>query len=876
MARRTVKKLDPSRTTTLRQKFMADIRVRAKKLKGAVRKFLVGDDAFGLKPIKLGLNIAREFQFKTDPEKLSIFQEWFQGQVDQGILEVDKQPPWSNEYVDSAYRKGAVRAYIDTHKEDLADSAEFFAGSKAQFLQQAFAAPETMSKIRMLYMRSFEGLKGYTAQMSQETSRILASGLSNGWNPRKIAREMNKTIDGLTKKRALTIARTEIINAHAEGQLDSFERLGVKEVGIEVEWATAGDDRVCSLCSPMSGSILTIKEARGSIPLHPNCRCAWIPAPITDTQKKTVAKTTKTKVAIPKPFSKKKIKPRPKVASRNIQDIEIDEIISAKSNGYNIPVDRDHIEDTNLLVWEEVGSEGLETHLQFKVTPAGSRRIEQSLGDDFVAIKPTLSAAPKTTMPLSVNVHPEDVYWGQMKTTAWTVSSNAKTGRYNAMIMEKFENAKKKIVLELKKASGGKKKMLQHYIDVIAEIENAKVARTIIKNDQIGQYFYKVKPKVKPKVKKATPRRHDLRVRRDENANYRTVRFKDGVAEVDERGANAFASETYTISADDGTKVSFLPNDGGFSEAKGRAMHGVVNVTVPEGVSQASINKAFKVIDDLGISMTAPSAAYEEALYLHRGVYLQNKHTQAGYKKIWDSSTLSDEMKVVKMKRWIKTEMKIDVDKITHYKPGGLTRNADGSGLRYWKRWDISDNDILDKMGDYTLQHTTGGLYDSPKGAVAKTLEGVIKSGGEFTSTTGRIRKGINTRITGGGSSGVDIDTGGASYFFTRIKKVSDVDARGIFFRPTNLARQDVISYSGDYHGRIKYIKKRGTTIADFRKNANAVRNETLFKEGFGLDDIDFIRVQKSEVDEVVKVFEDNGITTLSDGRSIKDIVISK
>lgn len=35
------------------------------------------------------------------------------------------------------------------------------------------------------------------------------------------------------------------IRAHAEGQLDALEQMGVEEVGVMVEWSTAGDDRVC-------------------------------------------------------------------------------------------------------------------------------------------------------------------------------------------------------------------------------------------------------------------------------------------------------------------------------------------------------------------------------------------------------------------------------------------------------------------------------------------------------------------------------------------------------------------------------------------------------------------------------------------------------
>jgi hypothetical protein len=61
------------------------------------------------------------------------------------------------------------------------------------------------------------------------------------------------------------------IHAHAEGQLDAFDRLGIKDLGIQAEWSTAGDERVCPLCQGYEGKIMPISEARGMIPLHPNC-----------------------------------------------------------------------------------------------------------------------------------------------------------------------------------------------------------------------------------------------------------------------------------------------------------------------------------------------------------------------------------------------------------------------------------------------------------------------------------------------------------------------------------------------------------------------------------------------------------------------------
>ena len=38
--------------------------------------------------------------------------------------------------------------------------------------------------------------------------------------------------------------------------------------------------RVCPDCGGYEGEIFTVDEAEGIIPLHPNCRCCWIPSEV--------------------------------------------------------------------------------------------------------------------------------------------------------------------------------------------------------------------------------------------------------------------------------------------------------------------------------------------------------------------------------------------------------------------------------------------------------------------------------------------------------------------------------------------------------------------------------------------------------------------
>ncbi len=83
----------------------------------------------------------------------------------------------------------------------------------------------------------------------------------------------------LQMNQANALARTEIVRAHAEATLNRFEDLGVAQVGadVEMEFTTAGDQKVCVQCQELEGVLFPIDDARGVIPVHIGCRCSWIP-----------------------------------------------------------------------------------------------------------------------------------------------------------------------------------------------------------------------------------------------------------------------------------------------------------------------------------------------------------------------------------------------------------------------------------------------------------------------------------------------------------------------------------------------------------------------------------------------------------------------
>lgn len=236
----------------------------------------------------------QRWKFRTSPEQLKAFLAWLKeltGRIFLGSGGEEQDQYWQ-QYVEEGFKKGAGRAFDDVKKPAVQDKLDFYDGTKEQFLKSSFGQPESVNKVKLLAGRVFTDLQGVTQDMSTKMSRTLTDGLVQGQNPRTIARALVADLN-FSQTRAETIARTEIIRAHAEGALQSLEELGVEEIGVMVEWDTAGDGRVCPKCQELDGVVLKIEEAHGLLPRHPQCRCAFLPANLgepSEGQKRTKAR----------------------------------------------------------------------------------------------------------------------------------------------------------------------------------------------------------------------------------------------------------------------------------------------------------------------------------------------------------------------------------------------------------------------------------------------------------------------------------------------------------------------------------------------------------------------------------------------------------
>ena len=58
-----------------------------------------------------------------------------------------------------------------------------------------------------------------------------------------------------------------------EGALESYNENGIQKA----EFLVSFDDRLCEECEALSGKEYPIGEAHGIIPVHPSCRCTFVP-----------------------------------------------------------------------------------------------------------------------------------------------------------------------------------------------------------------------------------------------------------------------------------------------------------------------------------------------------------------------------------------------------------------------------------------------------------------------------------------------------------------------------------------------------------------------------------------------------------------------
>jgi len=233
---------------------------------------IVKPDALQAKPEgKKPLSNVTVRQHEAEMERL--FNEWnakYAKSVENALGAVAEQ------MVESAYRKGRKRSFTETASKRKGTSRDMTrqAEQVEEFTRQLTTKPTKL--LSQLKTRAKREVKISVTRVQQSLDNALGRGLSEALSNAKIGKNFAKFIRAGAGF-AVTAAQTELTRAQAEGQLEALEELGEYDVTALVEWVTQRDDKVCPECYAMEGVIYTVADAKGVLPLHPNCRCAWLP-----------------------------------------------------------------------------------------------------------------------------------------------------------------------------------------------------------------------------------------------------------------------------------------------------------------------------------------------------------------------------------------------------------------------------------------------------------------------------------------------------------------------------------------------------------------------------------------------------------------------
>lgn len=300
-----VLRYDPTRTLTLRNAFAREMNKRFNDLIRVIKKAVVEQDCFGLAIHTMAAVEAPghgAFSFPRNDQKVEAFMRWLRLQEEKGLLETIQlrrigdavERGWTNIFIQDSYKRGVQRARYEMKKAGYDVPGVDQSGG----IDVVLSAPFHIDSVGLAFTRAFEGLKGITAAMDAQISQVLAMALIDGDGARVIARKLVATINGAglgdlgitdslgrfipAKRRAMMLARTEIIRAHHMANIQEYKNWRMSGVIVVAEWGTAGDDRVCSECASLHGNRYTLETIEHMIPRHPNCRCIAIPVERTD------------------------------------------------------------------------------------------------------------------------------------------------------------------------------------------------------------------------------------------------------------------------------------------------------------------------------------------------------------------------------------------------------------------------------------------------------------------------------------------------------------------------------------------------------------------------------------------------------------------
>lgn len=551
-----------------------------------------------------------------------------------------------------------------------------------------------------------------------------------------------------------------------------------------------------------------------------------------------------------------------------------------KAQGKAMRLDVDDIEDQNALVFTQKNLQGKEeTVIQFKLRPDSEKKLLGVLGEKGSAMK---GLSPGETLP-------DDTFYDKILAGAKTVNHHVEAGDF-AYNQDKLDEIRK-IIPDLEKlAKSGKtasvRDMAEEYRKACeAVLDAAKGNKKLAgKFEQYTAKKHLIEKEAKPEAKKAGFRfqKTDIRVdqRKCLNGDIHVVKSDADLNTIFGRGSGFNRGVQYRIELDDGVVMDYRPWD----SANPYAVQGQVEIRVTGKIADPEkFESILDRLEQLGVNSVPASVEDAEIMMLSKQAYLLKKDTSPAWKKMvqkLDSANATKAERIQAMRKFWADELGVDdVTKIPGYDPVGryelgFKDPSRRAGYRHQMRFDITDETLERELKGYGLYHN---ITDS--GDVEDLVKTVLENNGNMVSTIEKIRIGVKP---GGMSPVSDMRTGGASYFFTRIRKLPSGGrgSSGLYFKKRLLRRMDAITYDHDAFGKVidDYVrKKRLASLEDYKRLASGGRSdETIFKYTVSLpDEIEVIKTSSAaQRARIIEMFKKKGFSKLPDGRNIEDVVL--
>ncbi len=185
----------------------------AKRVKKASQAYI---DALNRIPASPAVN--KKYTFQLDQGLLTMLLNNAQSLVEEIMLQGGEFNLWFFDgYVKPSYQRGTAQEFANLSQQ----SDVYVAGQNS--IADILLSDVYQRRLVLLRAREFEEMKGLSAGIVADMSRILTNGIARGLPPSEVAKSLTQQT-GIEKRRANRVARTEITNALRQARMDEADQ----------------------------------------------------------------------------------------------------------------------------------------------------------------------------------------------------------------------------------------------------------------------------------------------------------------------------------------------------------------------------------------------------------------------------------------------------------------------------------------------------------------------------------------------------------------------------------------------------------------------------------------------------------------------------